>query len=240
MSQPFISILMLTHNAPDYVRLSIESVRKRTDHVRFELVVLDNASDAETRDLVTDLHRKGLIDRIVLLDRNSLFAEGNNIAADNASPEATHFLLLNSDIEVKDPRWLANLLDHHSRGITSYGAAPDPDRVDGYCLLIDADLYRRYRLNTDHQWWWAVTKLQATVLTAGFSVKGFREHERYLHHFGGKSGSGFKNAKGMNVSKQEVLDWFNGTAPVLIGKPPRARRPVVRRIASRIKRILRG
>ncbi|MBN9127244.1 MAG: glycosyltransferase [Nitrosospira sp.] len=217
-----ISILMLTHNAPEHVKLSIHSVREHTKDVGYELVVVDNASEAETVSLVTNLHAEGLIDTLKLLDYNSLFAEGNNIAAKLASTDSSYFLLLNSDIEVKSPDWLSHLLAVHKRGITSYGIAGNPWasvgnnpgkiplRVDGFCLLIDRDLYEKTPLDEKHQWWYAVTKQQARLLQEGWSVQGYASHEQWLHHFGGKSGTAFKSAQGMNVSQEEVCAWFNG------------------------------
>lgn len=217
-----ISILMLTHNAPEYVELSIRSIRERTEGVNYELIVLDNASEKGTVSLVRNLHSEGLIDKLELLDYNSLFAEGNNIAAKLASTDSNYFLLLNSDIEVKSPDWLSHLLAVHKRGITSYGLAgnpwsdsgnnlsPPPLRVDGFCLLIDRDLYEKTPLDEGHQWWYAVTKQQARLLQDGWNVQGYQSHEQWLHHFGGKSGTAFKTALGMNVSHEEVLAWFNG------------------------------
>lgn len=220
MNSPKISVLMLTHNAPEFVNLAIRSVAAKTVGVDYELVVVDNASSEETRSLVTQLHGEGLIDSLTLLDYNSLFAEGNNVAAAAASADATHFLLLNSDVEIKDPDWLSRLLAVHERGITTYGVAEDPLRVDGYCLLIDADVYRTHPLDEGHQWWWSVTKQQAAVLTEGLPVKGFGEHERYLHHFGGRSGSAFKSARGMDVTREEAAAWFNGKEPAVIDRTP--------------------
>jgi glycosyltransferase involved in cell wall biosynthesis len=217
-----ISILMLTHNAPEYVELSIHSVREHTEGVSYELIVLDNASGNETVSLVKSLHKEGLIDKLKLLDYNSLFAEGNNIAAKLASAESSYFLLLNSDIEVKNPDWLSHLLAVHKRGMTSYGIAGNPWgsfgnnlsapplRVDGFCLLIDRDLYEKMPLDEGHQWWYAVTKQQAKFLQDGWNVQGYESHEQWLHHFGGKSGTAFKTARGMNVSREEVSAWFNG------------------------------
>lgn len=229
---------MLTHNAPKYVEISVRSVIENTINIPFELVVVDNASDPPTKNLVIELHNNGLIHQLELMDRNSLFAEGNNIASRLASKEATHFLLLNSDIEIKKSDWLQNLVNHHKRGITAYGVAPDPDRVDGYCLLIDADLYRKNLLDEGHQWWWAVTKLQANILNDGYSVCGYAEHEQYIHHFGGKSGSAFKNAKGMNVTREEVLSWFNGLSPFILdrnsdGSLPRKKPSFIRKIINK-------
>lgn len=214
-----IAILMLTHNAPDLVDLAVSSVRARTDEVSYELVVVDNGSEQPTRDLLARHHARGTIDTLVQLDENTLFAAGNNTAARHASDRATHFLLLNSDIEVRDPRWLAHLLERHERGATAYGMAVDPRRLDGYCYLIDADLYREHPLDEGHQWWWCVAKQQAQLLREGFRVAGFAEHERYLHHFGGGSGDGHKSAKGMDVSHEQLLAWFDGREAELLTDP---------------------
>ena len=242
----FVSILMLTYNAPEYIEMAVRSVAERTTGVDYELVVVDNASEQPARELVTRLHDEGLIHKLKLMDYNSLFAEGNNVAASIASDAATHYLLLNSDVEVRSEGWLSHLLSAHERGVTSYGVALDPLRVDGYSLLIDADLYRETPLDEGHQWWWSVTKQQAVLLNAGHAVRGFAEHERWLHHFGGKSGSAFKNAKGMDVSREEVSEWFGEHRATVIDRRPdgtipgHEERPLHRKFLDRLTRTLRG
>lgn len=218
MAREFVSLLMLTHNAPDYVRTSIDTIRAMTRDVGYELVVVDNASGIETVDLVQDYASKAMIDRLIVSRENTYFAGGNNIAARAASQSASHFLLINSDIEIRDPGWLRRLLDVHKPGITAYGIVPGPVRVDGYCLLIDAPLYRERQLSETHQWWWGVTKLQAELMCDGYSVQGYAAHEAYLHHFGGKSGQSFKDANGMDVSVREVTGWFKGHVPTILDR----------------------
>ncbi|MCT9819031.1 glycosyltransferase [Microbacterium sp. W1N] len=219
--QIFIGILILVHNAPEYVEITIRSLNEMTNSPPHEVIVLDNASGEETRRLLRSLHSEGLIDKLHFSETNTLFAGGNNLAASLASEDASHFLLLNSDVEVKNAAWLDRLVENHRRGATAYGIAQDPLRVDGYCLLVDADLYREYPLDEGHQWWWSVTKQQAQLLNSGCRVAGFYEHEEYLHHFGGKSGSAFASAKGMNVTRREVYAWFGGRKPVVLDNLPR-------------------
>jgi hypothetical protein len=68
-------------------------------------VVVDNRSRAPARLLVTARSLAGRINRPCLLDRNTRFTQGN-IAVAACSREAPLVLLLNSDVEVRDPRWL--------------------------------------------------------------------------------------------------------------------------------------
>jgi glycosyltransferase involved in cell wall biosynthesis len=238
-----VSILMLTHNAPQYVELSIRSLVRYTRNINYELVVVDNASQHATKNLLKKLWNEGVIHSLTLLDYNSFFAGGNNFAARRAAHDRTHFLLLNSDVEIKHPNWLSNLLALHRPGITAYGVVENPLRVDGYCLLIDAALYREHMLDENHQFFWAVTKLQAALLRQGYSVQGCAEHEFFLHHFGGKSGKDFKSAKGLVVSQEELAEYFQGrTIHVLdarsdgtLPRPPR--KSVIHRGMARLQRI---
>lgn len=163
-----------------------------------------------------------------------------------AREDATHFLLLNSDIKVKDADWLHHLLSIHRGGITAFGVVENPIRVDGYCLLIDAVAYRAHPLDEGHQWWWAVTKQQAMLLNAGYPVQGYAEHEKFLHHFGGRSGNAFESARGMNVTREAVDGWFAGRVPHVIdanddGTLPvlTARRPRLHRTLGRAHLLLR-
>lgn len=240
----FVSILMLTHNAPDYVEVSVETVRKMTEGVDYELVVVDNASDVATVTVLERLRDEGKINKLVLSETNLLFAAGNNEAARHASERATHYLLLNSDIEVTATDWLRHLADIHvSPGITTYGYVPSaPRRVDGYCLLVDAELYdQQTGLDEGHQWWWGVTKLQARALTQGATVKGYYSHDEKLIHFGGKSGDAFKSAKGMDVTREETVSWFKGHEPIVLDPEnivPPQRPSVFARAGRKAKRIV--
>jgi glycosyltransferase involved in cell wall biosynthesis len=238
-----VSILMLTHNAPRYVELSIQTVARYTRNVNYELVVVDNASEQPTKNLLKRLHKEGLIHNLTLLSYNSFFAEGNNIAARQAGDDSTHLLLLNSDVEVKDPDWLSNLLAMHKPGITAYGVVEDPLRVDGYCLLVDAALYRETLYDEAHQFYWANTKFQAALLARGYSVQGYAEHERYLHHFGGKSGKAYKSAKGLVITQEELAELFQGRTVQILDAgadgslPRRPRKNVIDRGIARVQRL---
>lgn len=206
-----VSILMLTYNAPVYVWQTIKTLKK-TKGVDYELIVVDNNSKKLTKKLVQRLYNKSFIDKLFLNPENSLFAKGNNIASTYASKNSTHYLLLNSDIKINDENWLTKLISIHptNGGISALGAVKsEPVRADGYCLLIDRDLYDKYKLDENFEWWWSVTKLESQVLQEGKEIIAVDNHEKLIHHYGGKSGKGFKDAKGMNIDIESVKSWFN-------------------------------
>ena len=218
---PEVSIVVVAHDAPRYVLKLFRSL-KRTAGARYEVVVVDNRSRLPTRLLLIGLALLGRIQRLCLLDRNTLFAEGNNIGVAAASRRAPLVLLLNSDVEVRDPGWLRRLLDAHERGVTSLGyvdTGPVP-RADGYCLLIDRDLFEAEGLDEGFEWWWGITKLQAHVMRTGHPVRAVADHDDLLLHFGGKSGSGFEGAAGMTTTPDDVRGWFAGGQVEVLDRLP--------------------
>ena len=207
-----ISILMLTYNAPFYVFQSIIGVYKCKKYQNLELIVLDNASNTPTKIILKILKKLKIIDKLILNHKNDLFAKGNNIASQYASKSTTHYLLLNSDIKIKNKKCFNKLAEIHPEkgGISSFGAVlHEPIRADGYCMLIDKWLFDKYNLDEDFEWWWSITKLESQVLGEGFKIYAIENHEEYLHHYGGKSGKGYENAKGMDIKIDEVIKWFD-------------------------------
>lgn len=216
MDKKKVSIFMLTHNAPLYVLKSILSVKRRTVGVDYELIIVDNNSKKLTKILLEKLDRHAVrrrwIDKIVYNPQNSLFAGGNNLASTMASPTSSYYLLLNSDIKIKDKTWLADLLKIHPKegGISSYGAVlAEPRRADGYCMLIDSWLYQKYKLDEAYEWWWSITKIQGEVLSENRKIVSVIYHENKLHHYGGKSGKDYRDARGMDIDIKDVKEWFD-------------------------------
>ena len=148
----------------------------------------------------------------MFLDENTLFAKGNNAGEKICHKDSKYILLLNSDVEIIDQYWLKKMLNVHKRGITSLGfVAGNPyDRADGYCFLIDKDLYEKHHgLDENFEWFWSITLIQAKILKENLSVIAVKDHEKLLHHFGGASGGDWQGAKGMDVDTKNVIKWFS-------------------------------
>lgn len=206
-----ISIVVLTYNALKYVKLCIESL-SRTSEVEYNVVVVDNASDKDTKNFLHESMLSNKIDVLCNLESNRLFSKGNNVGVKISPEESNYVLLLNSDVEILDPMWLKRLLDVHKEGITTYGACVGsefPNRGDGYCFLIDRHLYETYWLDESFPWFWSITKLQGKVLSEGYSVQAISDHKNIIKHYGGSSGDVYKKCKNsVEIDLQKVKSWF--------------------------------
>ncbi len=212
---PKVSILILTYNAPEYVYKTLKSLRK-TDYDNYEIIVFDNNSRIFTKLLNLYALKKNWMNRLIFSPKNILFSPGNNEVFKNISEDSKYTLLLNSDIEIKDKNWLKKLIEIHKYGATSYGVCVnEPIRADGYCFLVDTELYRKYKLDEDFEWWWGLTKFQAEILEKEHcEIKAVRNHNNIIVHFGGGSRKGFfntkdlKKAKGLDLEIEKVKEWF--------------------------------
>ncbi len=215
-----VAIVVVSYNALGYARRMLRSVR-RTTGVDYEIVVVDNRSLFRTRLYWTIQRFRGRINRLALLDRNTFFAEGCNIGVAMAPRDATHVLLLNTDTEALDPRWLERLLAVHREGATGLrylenGAWP---RADGFCLLVDRHCWED-GMDEAYQWWWGVTGLEARLLRQGRSVQAVRDYADVLVHHGGKSGKAFKHARSGDTNPEVIAGWFEGRHVTVIERLP--------------------
>ncbi len=139
----------------------------------------------------------------------------SNIGLKIVSPESKWVVLLNSDVEIKSGEWLRKLLDKSKldnkiAGV-SFGYAISPsgkNMADGYCLLLSRALFEQEMLNEEYEWWFAVPELESKLLKRGYRVIAINNYEKYIYHFGGKSGDAWKKAKGMNKSISIYDEFF--------------------------------
>ena len=210
---PLVSIVILVYNAP-LLTLQTLLTLKRTKNVDYEVVVVDNASNIITKLVLQFLFRHNYIDKLVTSDENTFFAKGNNIGTSYADEKSRYYLLLNSDIKIIDPDWLYLMVKEHQYGISSIGIC-DKDkltaRCDGYCFLIDKDLYDKYKLDENYKWWYGITKLQVQVLSQkDCFVGGCEDDSTLIKHYWGGSGKAYKKVL-KRLPHEDLESWFDDT-----------------------------
>lgn len=101
MSNPDLSIIILSYNTRELTSACIESLYKHTRAVDFEVLVVDNASEDGSQAELKQLAKRHKNMQLMLSDKNLGFVKGNNKAMKRA--RGKYILLLNSDTELKSP-----------------------------------------------------------------------------------------------------------------------------------------
>ena len=103
-----VSVVILNWNGADMLRNYLPSVVSMSSVTpSAEVIVADNGS---TDDSLPLLHKDFPSVRVIELDRNFGFAEGYNKALRQI--EADYYLLLNSDVEIRQKGWLNPLVEY--------------------------------------------------------------------------------------------------------------------------------
>ena len=107
-----VAIVILNWNGKEMMREYLPSVIEHTQNEGVKVIVADNGS---TDGSVAMLEKEFPDTPLVVLESNYGFAEGYNKAL--AQIKADYYLLLNSDVEVKDDNWvevMLNYMEQHS------------------------------------------------------------------------------------------------------------------------------
>lgn len=102
-----LAIVILNWNGCDMMRRFLPTVLRCSQGDGVEVIVADNAS---TDDSVEMLRSEFPDVRIIQLDQNYGFAEGYNRALKQV--EAQYYMLLNSDVEIRQTDWLQPMLKY--------------------------------------------------------------------------------------------------------------------------------
>ena len=109
---PKVSIVVLTYNNLELNKYCIDSILNKTAYPNYELLILDNCSTDGTVEYLKELDKKqDPRVKIIINEKNSGFAGGNNIAIDQATGD--FIMLLNNDTVVTRG-WLTNVVKHMS------------------------------------------------------------------------------------------------------------------------------
>lgn len=108
MTIPDISIIVLCWNHLNDVTIPFIEEIKKTKHVNFEVIFVDNGSDDGTQQYLEQLQLP-FPTRVIRLDQNYGFNGGNKKGLEAAQSE--WILFLNNDVVVTDPKWLLKIYE---------------------------------------------------------------------------------------------------------------------------------
>lgn len=106
---PRASIIIVTYNNLALNKLCLESILRNTEHLNYEVIVVDNNSSDGTQDFLRSLSAERSNIHVILNQENHGFAKANNQGL--AISRGEHIVLLNNDTVVT-PGWLTRLIQH--------------------------------------------------------------------------------------------------------------------------------
>jgi O-antigen biosynthesis protein len=119
-SWPPVSIVTPTRNGLEHIERLVAGLQARTDYPKFELVVVDNASEDGTRSFLEEIDIEFPL-AVIANSEPASFSDSNAQGAARAAHDL--ILFLNNDIEPFERGWLRELVAAHLReGVVATGA----------------------------------------------------------------------------------------------------------------------
>jgi GT2 family glycosyltransferase len=136
MQKPDLSIIVLSYNTKDLLRLCLSSINKAVKaNINIQIIVVDNASSDGSAELV-----KKEFPWVELIEskKNLGFSAGNNLGMSRS--EGDYILFLNSDVEIKK-NTLTEILEFMKNNKTVGAVTP---KVDLFTGGMDPDCHRGF------------------------------------------------------------------------------------------------
>src|SRR5690554_4593830 len=102
------NIIVTTFNRLDYTVKCLNYLFQNTDKTDYHLTVIDNNSNDGTKEYLTGLKDKNLIDTLHLLNENVGVARAVNLGI---NPDAEYNIKLDNDIVIQSKNWLKGLIE---------------------------------------------------------------------------------------------------------------------------------
>lgn len=234
MPDPRVSIVVVNYQHPEVIDVCLRTL-ELTDGVPYEVVVVDNGSDAETVAQLQQHQAEGRITTLYLNPVNSFFSEGNNLGVRVSNPASEFILLLNSDVGIVDGCWLTKMLawmedtieyrpsvwHAHTvqprpgpKDIISFGWSFDPQvvpsgcRPEGWCCLIRRSVWQE--MSPDFPFYYGFEEMIGNVVRAGARCGVLWHYQPYLvHREGGSEGPSIAHLI-VNTRTPDIAAWFAG------------------------------
>lgn len=111
-----VDLHLVSWNRPEMTELVIWTIHKNTKPENYRLVVLDNGSNLETKQMLATLHNNGLIDEVKLMPSNEGLEKARQyLLLNNTYPDSEYFICIDNDClppPVEDGKdWLERMVE---------------------------------------------------------------------------------------------------------------------------------
>jgi glycosyltransferase involved in cell wall biosynthesis len=113
-----VSIIVVHNDRPEYLNLCLQSITVASINNNYELIVVDNGSDAVSQGFLSDIEQDGV--KVVRNDSNKFWTTAANQGALAADKDSKYLIFMHHDVMVINPTWidlLANVAESKKSGV---------------------------------------------------------------------------------------------------------------------------
>jgi GT2 family glycosyltransferase/glycosyltransferase involved in cell wall biosynthesis len=140
---PKVSIIVISYNNLKYTKLCLESIINNTSYPKYEIIIVDNASDRETVAYLEQFQSNNNHISVIFNKENLGFSKANNQGFEKSSGE--YIVFLNNDTIVT-PGWVHRLLLHLKKN-PSVGMVGPVTNAIGNEAKIDVPYHELEKIN---------------------------------------------------------------------------------------------
>lgn len=207
-TEPFVSVLVPTHDNLEMIRQVVPGVLENT-RPPSELIILDNASrQAEVVSYLEELSTKPGV-KVIRLPENRFYWPAINVGLRHCDPSCSLVIALNDDCVILGSSWIDRLRAAFA-GRTDVGFVGDlmsetlfpylPPLVDGYCTMFRREIFDTLGgFDERYPFWWGFADFQVRAWRRGLrggdiKAAGDRHHEiaGIVHHLRGRTLTGIE------------------------------------------------
>ena len=206
---PFISIIIVTYGALDYIKRCVWSIGINTPKIPYELIFIDNNSGKEVTDYLTSLEFRGSNVKVIYNGENRLLTPAQNQGIKKMDPKSKAALFIMPDSIVLRSDWLELLIDglkYDFIGIVGpvfnhHPIKPLCGNIDMSCLLVTKNVLDKVgSLDEDYLLDGGGLALTLAAYTKGF-LSSHLKRPKIVYHYGGVS-------RALNLTeRQKVNIW---------------------------------
>ena len=146
---PLVSIIILNFNGKNMLIDCLQSILNFTEYPSYEILVVDNASIDGSVDEVKKVFGDIEKLKVIVLNENFGYSEGNNRGYANISEKSKYALILNNDVILYENDWLRTLVEFMENHEDAGAASPfliDPKdnqkKLYGYHMDVFGEFFR--------------------------------------------------------------------------------------------------
>jgi len=192
--KPLVSIIIVTYKALRYISICLDSIRKNTPEIPYEIIVVDNSGlDRDVTNYLSGLRDENL--KVYFNQTNVLLTPAQNQGIGMMNPSSKCALFMMPDTMVLRPDWMELLLSGLEKdfvGITGpvcnyFPTEPLHGNIDMCCLMVTKQVLDKVSgLDENYPMDGGGLALGLAAYTRGYLYSHLRR-PKIIVHYGGKS-----------------------------------------------------